>query len=82
MYIIKCEEMKRVITEKHFPWLSKFIVMDRLGLELSYHTVYLTFLDSFGSKTLNSFITSETVKNIRVSIEALNDTRILNKYYF
>lgn len=65
--VLQCDEIREIITNECLPWLSQYLVMKRVSIELNFHTLYSNFLDCLNNETLNSLITLETFRNIRVS---------------
>ncbi|VVC37713.1 CCR4-NOT transcription complex subunit 1, CAF1-binding domain [Cinara cedri] len=64
----KCNEVKSIIAEteeKCIPWLARYIVTNRINIELNHHTVYLNFLNSLNSEKLSELITVETEAYIK-----------------
>ncbi|XP_050435609.1 CCR4-NOT transcription complex subunit 1 isoform X4 [Adelges cooleyi] len=66
----KCEEIRDIITNDYLPWLSQYLVMKRVSIELNFHTLYSNFLDCLGNEGLNSLIILETFRNIRVLLKS------------
>ncbi|XP_050527108.1 CCR4-NOT transcription complex subunit 1-like isoform X2 [Daktulosphaira vitifoliae] len=66
----KCDEIKEIITDDYLPWLSQYLVMKRVSIELNFHTLYSNFLDCLGNEELNTLIISETFRNIRVLLRS------------
>ncbi|XP_050542433.1 CCR4-NOT transcription complex subunit 1-like [Daktulosphaira vitifoliae] len=66
----KCDEIREIITNDYLPWLSQYLVMKRVSIELNFHTLYSNFLDCLGNEVLNSLIILETFRNIRVLLRS------------
>ncbi|XP_061382387.1 CCR4-NOT transcription complex subunit 1 isoform X1 [Danaus plexippus] len=66
----KCEELKEIITEEYFPWLSQYLVMKRASIELNFHALYSNFLDVLKIREINRLVTKETYRNIRVLLRS------------
>ncbi|VVC27811.1 Hypothetical protein CINCED_3A013043 [Cinara cedri] len=66
----KCDEIRDIITSECLPWLSQYLVMKRVSIELNFHTLYSNFLDCLNNEALNSLITLETFRNIRVLLKS------------
>ncbi|XP_030040329.1 CCR4-NOT transcription complex subunit 1 isoform X2 [Manduca sexta] len=66
----KCEELKEIITEEYFPWLSQYLVMKRASIELNFHALYSNFLDVLKIREINKMVTKETYRNIRVLLRS------------
>lgn len=59
--------MKKIITDECFPWISNYLVMERISSKPHFHRLYLKFLDCLYIKSLNVLIKADTVTNIKVS---------------
>lgn len=66
----KCEELKDIITEEHYPWLSQYLVMKRASIELNFHALYSNFLDVLKIREVNRMVTKETYRNIKVLLRS------------
>ncbi|XP_028158928.1 CCR4-NOT transcription complex subunit 1 isoform X2 [Ostrinia furnacalis] len=66
----KCEELKEIITEEYFPWLSQYLVMKRASIELNFHALYSNFLDVLKIRDINRMVTKETYRNIKVLLRS------------
>ncbi|XP_025202841.1 CCR4-NOT transcription complex subunit 1-like isoform X4 [Melanaphis sacchari] len=66
----KCDEIREIITHECLPWLSQYLVMKRVSIELNFHTLYSNFLDCLNNEALNSLIILETFRNIRVLLKS------------
>lgn len=66
----KCDELRDIITEEYWPWLSQYLVMKRASIELNFHTLYSNFLDVLKIKQVNEMVTRETFRNINVLLRS------------
>lgn len=66
----KCEELKEVLTDEYYPWLSQYLVMKRASIELNFHALYSNFLDVLKVREVNKLVTKETYRNIRVLLRS------------
>lgn len=66
----KCEELKEIITEEYYPWLSQYLVMKRASIELNFHALYSNFLDVLKIRDINKMVTKETYRNIKVLLRS------------
>ncbi|XP_046976723.1 CCR4-NOT transcription complex subunit 1 isoform X2 [Vanessa cardui] len=66
----KCEELKEIITDEYYQWLSQYLVMKRASIELNFHALYSNFLDVLKIREINKMVTKETYRNIRVLLRS------------
>ncbi|CAG4984058.1 unnamed protein product [Parnassius apollo] len=66
----KCEELKEIITDEYYPWLSQYLVMKRASIELNFHALYSNFLDVLKIRDVNKMVTKETYRNIKVLLRS------------
>lgn len=66
----KCEELKEIITDEYYPWLSQYLVMKRASIELNFHALYSNFLDVLKARDVNKMVTKETYRNIKVLLRS------------
>lgn len=66
----KCEELKEIITDEYYPWLSQYLVMKRASIELNFHALYSNFLDVLKIREINKMVTKETYRNIKVLLRS------------
>ncbi|XP_075261822.1 CCR4-NOT transcription complex subunit 1-like isoform X2 [Convolutriloba macropyga] len=63
----KVEELRAVVTsEKFYPWLSRYLVVSRITMEVNFHQLYSCFLDTFDQKPFTQMVLQETIRNIKV----------------
>lgn len=66
----KCEELKEIITDDYYAWLSQYLVMKRASIELNFHALYSNFLDVLKIRDVNKMVTKETYRNIKVLLRS------------
>lgn len=66
----KYEELKEIITDDYYPWLSQYLVMKRASIELNFHALYSNFLDVLKIREVNKMVTKETYRNIKVLLRS------------
>lgn len=66
----KCDELRDIIGEDYWPWLSQYLVMKRASIELNFHVLYSNFLDVLKVKELLKMVTKETFRNIGVLLRS------------
>ncbi|XP_068619927.1 CCR4-NOT transcription complex subunit 1 isoform X4 [Battus philenor] len=66
----KCEELKEIITDEYYPWLSQYLVMKRASIELNFHALYSNFLDVLKVREVYKMVTKETYRNIKVLLRS------------
>ncbi|XP_031617580.1 CCR4-NOT transcription complex subunit 1-like [Contarinia nasturtii] len=66
----KCAELKKFLTKDFFPWLSQYMVLKRVSIELNFHTVYSNLLDELKNQEIIELVTDETFRNIRVLLSS------------
>lgn len=67
---LKCEEIKEIMTQEYWPWLSQYLVLKRASIELNFHSLYSNFLDAMKNKEVLRLVTRETFRNIRVLLRS------------
>lgn len=65
--MFQCDELRDVVTEEYWPWISQYLVMKRASIELNFHVLYSNFLDVLKVPEVNIMVLKETYRNIRVS---------------
>lgn len=68
----KCDELKELVTDDYYPWLSQYLVMKRASIEFNFHGLYSNFLDTLGSNEVLRLVTAETFRNIKVLLRSDN----------
>lgn len=66
----KCDELRDLVTEEYFPWISQYLVMKRASIELNFHTLYSNFLDVLKINDVKKMVLVETYRNIRVLLRS------------
>lgn len=66
----KCDELKEIVTEEYYAWLSQYLVMKRASVEFNFHALYSNFLDVLKVREMNRLVTKETFRNIRVLLRS------------
>ncbi|XP_063227280.1 CCR4-NOT transcription complex subunit 1 isoform X2 [Bacillus rossius redtenbacheri] len=66
----KCDELRDIVTEEYWPWMSQYLVMKRASIELNFHTLYSNFLDVLKIPELNQMVLCETYRNIKVLLRS------------
>ena len=60
----KCDELREMMSEEHWPWVAQYLVMKRASIEPNFHTLYSNFLDTLKMSELNRQVVFETFRNI------------------
>ncbi|XP_026678412.1 LOW QUALITY PROTEIN: CCR4-NOT transcription complex subunit 1 [Diaphorina citri] len=55
----KCDELRNLVTEEFWPWLSQYLVMKRASIEFNFHVLYSNFLDEIKLPALRNLVTEE-----------------------
>ncbi|XP_044732731.1 CCR4-NOT transcription complex subunit 1 isoform X2 [Chrysoperla carnea] len=66
----KCDELRELVTEEFWPWISQYLVMKRASIELNFHALYSNFLDVLKMPEVNKMVTKETFRNIKVLLRS------------
>ena len=69
---MQVEEANGLISEEYIYWVAEYLVMKRASIEPNFHTLYISFLDKFGSSLLRKQVLRETYRNIKVSRSSLS----------
>ncbi|KAM4720886.1 CCR4-NOT transcription complex subunit 1 isoform 2-T2 [Rhinophrynus dorsalis] len=62
----KVEELKETVKDEFMPWVSQYLVMKRVSIELNFHSLYSNFLDALKNLEFNKMVLAETYRNIKV----------------
>ncbi|XP_073515918.1 CCR4-NOT transcription complex subunit 1 isoform X1 [Phyllobates terribilis] len=62
----KVEELKETVKDEFMPWVSQYLVMKRVSIELNFHSLYSNFLDALKNLEFNKMVLVETYRNIKV----------------
>lgn len=66
----KCDELRDLVTEEYWPWMSQYLVMKRASIELNFHVLYSNFLDVLKIPEVNRMVLRETYRNIKVLLRS------------
>ncbi|KAL0280391.1 UNVERIFIED_CONTAM: hypothetical protein PYX00_001693 [Menopon gallinae] len=66
----KCDELRELVTEEYWPWMSQYLVMKRASIELNFHVLYSNFLDVLKIPEVNRMVLRETYRNIKVLLRS------------
>lgn len=66
----KCDELRDIVSEEYWPWISQYLVMKRASIELNFHALYSNFLDVLKISEVNRMVTKETFRNIKVLLRS------------
>lgn len=66
----KCDELREIVSEEFWPWISQYLVMKRASIELNFHALYSNFLDVLKVSDVNRMVTKETFRNIKVLLRS------------
>lgn len=60
--------MKETVKDEFMPWVSQYLVMKRVSIELNFHSLYSNFMDALKHAEFNKMVLAETYRNIKVRI--------------
>ncbi|XP_025420926.1 CCR4-NOT transcription complex subunit 1-like [Sipha flava] len=66
----KCDEIKNILKEEHVPWLSEYLIEQRVRFEFNLHALYSDFLDRMNNEKLNALVMSRTIENIQMLLDS------------
>lgn len=66
----KCDELRDIVSEEYWAWISQYLVMKRASIELNFHVLYSNFLDVLKVPDVNRMVTRETFRNIKVLLRS------------
>lgn len=66
----KCDELKEILSDEYWAWLSQYLVMKRASIELNFHVLYSNFLDTLKLNEVYRMVTKETFRNIKVLLRS------------
>ncbi|OUM58681.1 hypothetical protein PIROE2DRAFT_47750 [Piromyces sp. E2] len=72
---IKVQEFREILKERHYHWLSQYLVEQRVSIEPNFHSLYISFLDKLDKPLLMKIIIYETFVNI---YSLINSESIVN----
>ena len=67
---VKVRELREVLREEYFRWLSHYIVVKRASIEPNFHGLYISVLDSLNVPAIHRHCLLETFSNIRVLLNS------------
>ncbi|XP_018116117.1 CCR4-NOT transcription complex subunit 1 isoform X2 [Xenopus laevis] len=62
----KVEELKETVKDDFMLWVSQYLVMKRVSIELNFHSLYSNFMDALKNLEFNKMVLAETYRNIKV----------------
>lgn len=66
----KCDELRDIVSDEYWPWISQYLVMKRASIELNFHQLYSNFLDTLKVPEVYRMVTKETFRNIKVLLRS------------
>lgn len=66
----KCDELRILVTEEYWPWLSQYLVLKRASIEFNFHVLYSNFLDEIKLPDVTDMVILETYRNIKVLLRS------------
>ncbi|KAF2893609.1 hypothetical protein ILUMI_12564 [Ignelater luminosus] len=66
----KCDELRDLVSDEYWPWISQYLVMKRASIELNFHALYSNFLDTLKVQEVYRMVTKETFRNIKVLLRS------------
>lgn len=66
----KCDELREIVSDEYWAWISQYLVMKRASIELNFHALYSNFLDVLKMSEVNRMVTKETFRNIKVLLRS------------
>lgn len=66
----KCDELRELVSEEYWMWISQYLVMKRASIELNFHALYSNFLDTLKVEDVKRMVTTETFRNIKVLLRS------------
>lgn len=66
----KCDELREIVSDEYWAWISQYLVMKRASIELNFHALYSNFLDVLKLSEVNRMVTKETFRNIKVLLRS------------
>lgn len=66
----KCDELREIVSEEYWPWMSQYLVMKRASIEVNFHALYSNFLDTLKVPEVYRMVTKETFRNIKVLLRS------------
>ncbi|KAL9650796.1 hypothetical protein ABK040_001846 [Willaertia magna] len=75
----KCNELKNVLTPNYYPFLARYIVINRASLEPNFHAVYAKFLTTLKLEDLNKQVLRQTYESIQALLKSERITTSLSE---
>lgn len=66
----KCDELREIVSDDYWPWISQYLVMKRASIEVNFHALYSNFLDTLKIQDVYRMVTKETFRNIKVLLRS------------
>lgn len=66
----KCDELRDIVADEYWAWISQYLVMKRASIELNFHQLYSNFLDTLKVPEVYRMVTKETFRNIKVLLRS------------
>ncbi|KAK4872711.1 hypothetical protein RN001_014740 [Aquatica leii] len=66
----KCDELRDLVSDEYWPWISQYLVLKRASIELNFHALYSNFLDTLKVNEVYRMVTKETFRNIKVLLRS------------
>ncbi|XP_031355964.1 CCR4-NOT transcription complex subunit 1 [Photinus pyralis] len=66
----KCDELRELVSDEYWPWISQYLVLKRASIELNFHALYSNFLDTLKVGDVFRMVTRETFRNIKVLLKS------------
>ncbi|KAI9023310.1 CCR4-Not complex component, Not1-domain-containing protein [Hyaloraphidium curvatum] len=66
----KVKELREVLKEEYYRWLSNYLVVKRASIEPNFHDLYVNVLDSLNLPAIHRFVLLETFSNIRILLNS------------
>lgn len=66
----KVRELKEVLREEHYRWLSNYLVVKRASIEPNFHELYIHVLDALNVPSIHRHVLLETFANIKVLLNS------------
>lgn len=66
----KCDELRDIVADEYWAWISQYLVMKRASIELNFHQLYSNFLDTLKVSEVYRMVTKETFRNIKVLLRS------------
>ncbi|XP_043271972.1 CCR4-NOT transcription complex subunit 1-like [Venturia canescens] len=62
----KCDDIRKIVSKEFWPWMARYLVVNRASSERNFHALYSNFLDCLRQPYFNKIVTRETLHNIKV----------------